>query len=292
MRILILALVCACLSARPAAAQLPQLPGIGGPPGLPCELNPAVAGLTTWIRESRNTSRSGSTPMPAGIQRALAEFIDDGAMKGVHYRIEDKGWFNVASTIFRHGQAIAVTLDDTIVFRSQEDANNLVIWAHEMQHVIQYNDAGSIEKFACAYLNDYAGIEDRATTEENKMARALDRVHAPYAYSEAAWRDGWRYRGRGSGCHVIGMRRGNAIDFTSNWEGMRDIYYEWRVDNVDAVRRVEFLDEDGDVLHSVDPDRQASGSHEAHSVRIKLIYWNGKPDNNGSTDVVCFRVGG
>jgi hypothetical protein len=110
------------------------------------ELNGEAAGpaLAEWIRASRsNVINAGVRPIPQHIRQALSGFIPENILDKVRYR---SGWGNevaLPALSFRFGDAAAITLDDIVMFRNEQDAQtNTVLWAHELSHVMQYDRWG------------------------------------------------------------------------------------------------------------------------------------------------------
>ncbi len=125
--------------------------------------------LGEWIRASRgNVIRAGVGPIPQQIQEALRGFIPDHILGKVRYR---SGWGNevaLPALSFRFGDAAAITLDDVVMFRSEQDAQtNPVLWAHELTHVMQYERWGVLD-FAKRYVKDFHGVEHEAEDNESR----------------------------------------------------------------------------------------------------------------------------
>ena len=72
----------------------------------------------------------------------------------------------------------AVTVDDLILFSSAPTLSDLWMWAHELHHVHQYEERGSIHAFALWYVNDCEAVEQAADDRAN---RALGKnIHPPH----------------------------------------------------------------------------------------------------------------
>ncbi len=68
----------------------------------------------------------------------------------MRYAIGDVSPSGVAGFAIRNGNAAAVTLIDTVVFKDESYVGSLALWAHELHHVQQYKDWG-LSGFAARY---------------------------------------------------------------------------------------------------------------------------------------------
>ena len=91
--------------------------------------------------------------------------------------LENARW-TVAAPGSRLGRALArwpvkegaVTLGDTIVFKTERASRNEELFAHELAHVEQYRALG-ISEFAQRYSADPAPIEEEATAKSKRVMR-------------------------------------------------------------------------------------------------------------------------
>lgn len=125
--------------------------------------------LESGLRRSRDSARDGSSPMPDDIRAALIPYFDEKLLDEVRYKIGDTSPDGLAGFAIRNGNAAAVTLIDTIVFKEDKYAQNLALWAHEMHHVQQYAEWG-VAGFASRYAFGWEMVESEA------RARASDFV--------------------------------------------------------------------------------------------------------------------
>jgi hypothetical protein len=72
------------------------------------------------------------------------------------------------------GGQSAVTIDDVIAFSDIPDPSAIDFWAHEVQHVVQYQKLGGIDGFAAQYTRDYRKLEADANAA---AAKALADAH-------------------------------------------------------------------------------------------------------------------
>jgi hypothetical protein len=131
-----------------------------------------------WLNQSRSDARSHSKPIPIAIRRRFETIFSNELLDSVRFRIGDPGIFNLAQLSIRYGGAGAVTLNDTIVFRSDFDAqSNVILWAHELKHVEQFHDWG-VRDFAIRYLRSWNSVENSAYAFESGMQGILERYPA------------------------------------------------------------------------------------------------------------------
>lgn len=125
------------------------------------ELGGEVGGpaLSEWIFASkRNALNAGTMPIPPQMRMQLAGYFSELILNSVRFRVGVGNEFALAANAFRNG-AIAITLDDVIVFQNWPDAqNNVHLWAHELAHVEQYKTWGVLD-FAKRYVKDVDGVE-------------------------------------------------------------------------------------------------------------------------------------
>jgi hypothetical protein len=118
--------------------------------------------LASWIVSERDAAKAqGVEPMPEPIRAALAGYVPEAILEGVHWR-EGAGELSLPQNAIRFGHVPAVTLDDVIVFQERRAAlEDPTLWAHELKHVMQFAEWG-IDGFAARYLADYESVEAEA----------------------------------------------------------------------------------------------------------------------------------
>lgn len=121
------------------------------------------------LQRSRDAVRENSQPIPEAVRKGLLPFFTEETLSGVRYTIGDTSQTGLAGFAIRNGNAAAVTLIDTIVFKDEKYVNSLALWAHEMHHIEQYRDWG-IAGFAARYAFGWKDVEAEAS------ARAKDFV--------------------------------------------------------------------------------------------------------------------
>jgi Domain of unknown function (DUF4157) len=136
-------------------------------------LERAAAGLATAIRDSRRQAvERGVDPIPPLIRAALdpyfpAQILDKAkwtTAAGISLDGVLTNWFNLEG---------AITLGEVIAFsdggQAQEDVE---LWAHELTHVIQYEQLG-IETFAFEYLQDFRAMENQASSDASRIVASI-----------------------------------------------------------------------------------------------------------------------
>jgi hypothetical protein len=104
----------------------------------------------------------GVKPIPAAVKRRLRGYVPDDLLERVRYRVGLGEGMSLPGAAFEYNHTIAMTLGDVIIFRDKDRAEtDASLWAHELQHVLQY-DSWGVAKFAENYLTDWEPIEYEA----------------------------------------------------------------------------------------------------------------------------------
>jgi hypothetical protein len=153
----------------------------------PSPLSPLVAEtltpvLASWLASSRDEAKAqGVEPIPAAIRAALAGYVPDAVLDRVRWRVGSSE-LSLPQNVLRFGEAPAMTLIDVVVFQDRSAAlEDPKLWAHELFHVMQYDEWG-VEGFAARYLADYQAVEEPAWEfrwEFMKRAGLLPEVPQP-----------------------------------------------------------------------------------------------------------------
>jgi len=114
------------------------------------------------LQSSRDAVRPNSLPIPEAVIKGLIPFYPEELLREVRYSIGDPTKTGLAGFAIRNGNAAAVTLIDTIVFKDESFVNSLALWAHEMHHVQQYRDWG-VSGFAARYAFGWNDVETEAS---------------------------------------------------------------------------------------------------------------------------------
>lgn len=126
--------------------------------------NLVASALETALKRSRDTVRVDSKPVPEEVIRALSPFYSRETFEGVRYAVGDISPTGLAGFAIRNGNAAAVTLVDTIVFKDDDYVKNIALWAHEMHHIEQYKEWG-LSGFATRYAFGWTEVEESAETK-------------------------------------------------------------------------------------------------------------------------------
>lgn len=126
--------------------------------------------LAEAIRHSRNNARrAGTRPIPRRIRSELGGFYPASILNSVQFRVGQGHELSVQANSIKFGDAVAVALIDTIVFASGWDAeNNVVLWAHELRHIVQYQRWG-LTDFGKRYVRSHRSVESEAERAENEF---------------------------------------------------------------------------------------------------------------------------
>jgi len=131
------------------------------------------AALALAIRAGRRQAEAdGAEPVPDRLKRQF---------RG-HFAREvlNKARWIVAAPDSRLGRILArwpveegaVTLGHVIVFKTQDASRNRRLFAHELEHVRQYEELG-IDGFAQRYAADPDPLEEQARRKARRVARSL-----------------------------------------------------------------------------------------------------------------------
>ncbi|MCW2271186.1 hypothetical protein D3C77_03240 [compost metagenome] len=134
----------------------------------------ASSSLALALQQARNTAAVGEVlPIPLHIRAQLEPYYDFQVLDAARYKVGDQQALDSANALLQNPDVNAVTLIDIIVFRNQADAeDNAALWAHELQHVQQYQQWG-VEEFARRYSRDFDAVEAPAYEIQAKVSKAL-----------------------------------------------------------------------------------------------------------------------
>jgi hypothetical protein len=124
--------------------------------------------LETALKRSRDTVRVDSKPVPEEVIKALTPFYKKETFEGVRYAVGDISPTGLAGFAIRNGNAAAVTLIDTIVFKDEDYVKNLALWSHEMHHIEQYKEWG-LSGFASRYAFGWTQVEEEAEAKAQEF---------------------------------------------------------------------------------------------------------------------------
>lgn len=118
--------------------------------------------LAAALQRSRDSLRPTGKPIPEEVRKGLIPFYPPELLDSVRYVIGDVSPSGVAGFAIRNGNAAAVTLIDTVVFKDESYVGSLGLWAHELHHVQQYSEWG-LSNFAARYAFGWADVEAEAS---------------------------------------------------------------------------------------------------------------------------------
>lgn len=124
--------------------------------------------LAAALQRSRDTVRTDSRPIPEAVKKGLVPFYPADLLDNVRYAIGDTSKTGVAGFAIRNGNAAAVTLIDTIVFKDESYLGSLALWAHEMHHIQQYKQWG-LSGFAAQYAFAWKDVEADASARAKEF---------------------------------------------------------------------------------------------------------------------------
>jgi uncharacterized protein DUF4157 len=141
--------------------------------------------LARWIEGSRDAAlEQGVEKIPKSIRASLEGYVPDATLDRARWRTRGGGDLSLQESAFLLKDAQAITLDYVIVFANEDEArNDPKLWAHELRHVMQFEDWG-IEGFATRYLADSAAVEDVASEYRWQFMKLRGLVPAPSVPSE------------------------------------------------------------------------------------------------------------
>ena len=136
-------------------------------------------GLASALRQAHDYYAESAKPLPDAVRSRLAATFPKPVLDRVRVALTGEegtlpAIINLVQT--RFGDAIggtsAVTIDDIVAFSKIPDPSELELWAHEVQHTIQYQRLGGIDGFAAEYARDYSRLEREAYAVAAEVAAA------------------------------------------------------------------------------------------------------------------------
>lgn len=131
--------------------------------------------LSASISHSRASAlRSGPNRIPPQMRRQLAPFFAAETLDQVRWTVSSPriSLDTFVSALFPRYRAM--TFDDLVVFQTPADAGNISLWAHELVHVEQFRQMGTVQSFSRAYLGHWPEMENAAVHRTNHILDALN----------------------------------------------------------------------------------------------------------------------
>jgi hypothetical protein len=148
-------------------------------------LNPAAPYLAGAIRWSKARAlERNPEPIPAAVAEKLRPYFPPHIISKVRWTTVGGGFTIDAAIGSWLDQEGAVTLDDVIVFRGVDAGADVAMWAHELTHVIQYDNLG-IDTFAFIYSSNWNSLEEQA---KNASSMIMADVRAKQNGAESSYR--------------------------------------------------------------------------------------------------------
>ena len=151
-------------------------------------LNPAGATLATAIRQGAAQAGSGAQSIPPAIRQVLTPYFPSHILDKVRWNVYNPNRISIDSAVIGWFQNEgAITLDGIVVFSSSTEAQtNWGLWAHELTHVMQYDNMG-VESFANVYSVNWNSLEsqarDWASTVSQRVQQNGQSTQQQYSYA-------------------------------------------------------------------------------------------------------------
>jgi uncharacterized protein DUF4157 len=129
--------------------------------------------LAQAIRSTRDRVYPHGRAIPADTRRQLAPFFPRTVLEKVRYAMEwDPALDTLPALFMGSSPKSAMTLGDVILFRDAQGVADPLLWAHELTHVMQYQELG-ISAFATRYLEQGWELEAEAMAKADAISRQL-----------------------------------------------------------------------------------------------------------------------
>jgi hypothetical protein len=131
-----------------------------------------AAPLATALEMVHDRYAPSAKPIPEDVRDALAAEFGPELVRA-RYVVSQLA-LSVLTTIDQfQGTTLrkglhAATVDDLILFSSEPSISDLWMWAHELHHVQQYEERGTIYQFALWYVNECEAVEQAADDRANR----------------------------------------------------------------------------------------------------------------------------
>ena len=136
----------------------------------PALIGAAARVLAELIESARAQAiADGVHPIPAVVYRGLLGYFPDALLRKARFAVGRVDSIALPALAFTYGDAAAITLMDTILFRDPKNAqSDLKLWAHELTHVLQYQRWG-VDGFAERYVRDSQAVEREAYANADRF---------------------------------------------------------------------------------------------------------------------------
>lgn len=154
-------------------------------------LSPHGTALAAAIRHARGQTRPSANPMPPQVRQMLAPYFPPNILDKVRYaRRNDVKWA-LDTVVMKVADPSGITLDDVIVFNDNFDPtaldpSSLELWAHELTHVLQYENMG-VESFAFVYGYNPGQLEGQAADNAGQIKTRLSQGQPVNNYYQTSY---------------------------------------------------------------------------------------------------------
>jgi hypothetical protein len=156
---------------------MPAVNGCGAPPReLSSATNQAMLPyLAAAVSHSReNAKQRGIRAIPPAVRIALSEHYSQKELDRIRWTLVDQSVGAANFVVSKGTRYKAMTLGDVIVFEDEAAAGNVALWAHELVHARQFDEAGSVRDFIRIYLAQWPELERDAVRQTNEVLADLN----------------------------------------------------------------------------------------------------------------------
>lgn len=138
--------------------------------------------LNAALQQAYEYYKDKGAPLPAKTYNLLSHQFPKEHLDTVRYVIDDSGptmpaLINAVRTQIgeKTPDNFAVTVDNIIVFAKQpaDGRDNIFLWAHEVQHTVQYKQKG-MDGFAAEYTTQFRVMEDEADRVAAELVQKIN----------------------------------------------------------------------------------------------------------------------
>lgn len=195
------------------------------PPPPPAPAPDPESDLVAAMFRAKERAHKSCRPVPAEMARALPRFF---ALVSETCWVVDTDGAILQGLSYRDGDLPVVAIDDTLIFRTEEDSRNPALWSHALVHNHLYQRVG-ISGFVRIYLKSPDDIEKTVRTMEKTLGNSSSRAagfdpgytisgrNVVFSYDPAAYHFG----GTVSSVVVAGSFNGWTTD-ASRWRASDD----------------------------------------------------------------------
>jgi hypothetical protein len=137
------------------------------------------------VRQAQAQASYGARPIPASVYQQLQGYLLPTFCRAYNTFDNARISLDNAVMLLNH-DVVAITLNDIIVFRNENEPENAYTWAHQLTHALQYRNMG-IDAFANTYTTNAWVLENQAKDNAARFAQTLaagqgQQVQQQFAY--------------------------------------------------------------------------------------------------------------